>query len=392
MAGVGPSFFASMLNSCTGSLRDLTINVRRGKSFSEYEAAIRGTKFHLNLERLTMRGNGARWCFAAMSESVASSLLVLWLCDDDMSLGREEFYGPIEGNFEKLEKLEMGGIGSGRCFASMLRSSCPESLIELSLKDNNRGAELPQFPERFEGCFRKLRKLELEGPFAARWFESISEWCASSLLELKLMDWSHYFPETLKGNFTKLEKLTMRGVGAARCFASMSASCSHSLLELDLRVSVNYVDEEYGGFRKGLGGNLVKLEKLRLDGHGASQCFASMSVSCSHSLLELDLRESIYDIGEEYGGFPKGLGGDLVKLEKLRLIGSGASQWFASVSESLAPSLVDVRIYQWHTNFVDAIPGEFLKLKFLTLGGTKNARRIFEQMNVDHDSVKFSLT
>eukprot|EP00918_Siedleckia_nematoides_P050822 GHVU01111323.1.p1 GENE.GHVU01111323.1~~GHVU01111323.1.p1 ORF type:complete len:273 (+),score=39.66 GHVU01111323.1:39-857(+) len=268
MAGVGPSFFASMLNSCTGSLRDLTINDI--SKLSEYEAAIRVTKSHLNLERLKMKGYGARRCFAAMSESVASSLLVLSLKDD---ADIDEFYSPIEGNFEKLEKLEMEGSGS--------------------------------------------------------------ESCASSLLELKLDAEYEPFPEALRGNFAKLEKLTIFGVGVARYFASMSASCSHSLLELDLHESFANVDEEYEGFPKGLGGNL-----------------------------------------------------NLMKLEKLCLTGHGAIEWFASVSESLAPSLVEVRIYGWETNFV-AIPGEFAKLKYLFLGGTENAMRIFEQMNVDHDSVVF---
>eukprot|EP00918_Siedleckia_nematoides_P050820 GHVU01111321.1.p1 GENE.GHVU01111321.1~~GHVU01111321.1.p1 ORF type:complete len:330 (+),score=34.47 GHVU01111321.1:140-991(+) len=256
-----------------------------------------------------------------MSESVASSLLVLSLLreNEDFHDDTDVFYGPIEGNFEKLEKLEMIGIGASHCFASM-SGSCAESLVELSLTDNfydPNETERPRFPERFEGYFRKLRKFEFMGRSPFRCFESISESCASCLLELKLVDCSNVtFPETLRGNFTKLEKLTMHGRGAARCFASMSASCSHSLLELDLGKRVFGRREEE--FPKGFDGNPVKLEKLRLDGRGASECFASMSASCSHSLLELDLSEAVNAEDEDYEGFPKGLGRNLVKLERLR--------------------------------------------------------------------------
>eukprot|EP00918_Siedleckia_nematoides_P050817 GHVU01111318.1.p1 GENE.GHVU01111318.1~~GHVU01111318.1.p1 ORF type:complete len:273 (+),score=31.16 GHVU01111318.1:456-1274(+) len=255
--------------------------------------------------------------------------------DEDELFVSDVFDGPIEGNFNKLEKLEIMGIGSSRCFASMSRS-CAESLIELSLVfDYDLFVEPEQFPESFEGCFRKLRKFVFIGHSASMWFESISESCASSLEELQLVDLSDEpFTDTFRGNFTKLEKLSMDGVGTARCFASMSASCSHSLRELDLRKIGDVEDEEYEEFRKGLGGNLMKLEKLRLEGPGACQCFAS-------------------------------------------------------VSESLAPSLVEVTIRQRlrRAKFVDAIPGEFVKLKFLELKGTKNAIRIFKQMKVDHDSV-----
>eukprot|EP00918_Siedleckia_nematoides_P056790 GHVU01123909.1.p1 GENE.GHVU01123909.1~~GHVU01123909.1.p1 ORF type:complete len:173 (-),score=16.15 GHVU01123909.1:1174-1692(-) len=159
----------------------------------------------------------------------------------------------------------------------------------------------------------------------------------SSLVELQLWDRpAELFPETFRGDFTKLEKLFFSGVGSTRCFVSMSVSCSHSLLELELNDFSDPGDAEY------------------------------------------------------VDGFPEGLGGNLKKLEKLSLDGNGASQRFASVSESLAASLVEVRIWQpIGSKFVDAIPGEFVKLKFLTLNGVTNAKEIFKHMKVDHDSVKF---
>eukprot|EP00918_Siedleckia_nematoides_P017547 GHVU01037750.1.p1 GENE.GHVU01037750.1~~GHVU01037750.1.p1 ORF type:complete len:222 (+),score=21.49 GHVU01037750.1:138-803(+) len=99
-------FYVATVSSCGGLLRNLTIGYME---LYACEAAIRDMKLHLKLERLTMKGCNARRCFAAMSESVASSLLVLSL-DDNTERGHnesDEFYGPIKGNFEKLEKLEM---------------------------------------------------------------------------------------------------------------------------------------------------------------------------------------------------------------------------------------------------------------------------------------------
>eukprot|EP00918_Siedleckia_nematoides_P038678 GHVU01084128.1.p1 GENE.GHVU01084128.1~~GHVU01084128.1.p1 ORF type:complete len:132 (+),score=15.10 GHVU01084128.1:45-398(+) len=74
------------------------------------------------------------------------------------------------------------------------------------------------------GDFRVLRKVDVHGKGASRFFATIAMGCASTLEDLKIRD-SHEFAEAMPGDFRVLQSLSFEGNGADRCRMTVPQHC-----------------------------------------------------------------------------------------------------------------------------------------------------------------------
>eukprot|EP00918_Siedleckia_nematoides_P085744 GHVU01188797.1.p1 GENE.GHVU01188797.1~~GHVU01188797.1.p1 ORF type:complete len:212 (+),score=28.71 GHVU01188797.1:24-638(+) len=143
---------------------------------------------------------------------------------------REALAGEVVGNFRRLRKVKLTGRSASKWYGSMA-GSCALVVEELTVSEASYFIDNPiAFIRNPVGDFRRLRKVELNGSYASRWFSSISESCGENLEELRIIEHREYVGE-VRGDLRRLRDVVLKGnhEGGITWFSSISERCAPTL-------------------------------------------------------------------------------------------------------------------------------------------------------------------
>eukprot|EP00918_Siedleckia_nematoides_P038844 GHVU01084508.1.p1 GENE.GHVU01084508.1~~GHVU01084508.1.p1 ORF type:complete len:743 (+),score=86.71 GHVU01084508.1:542-2770(+) len=249
-----------------------------------------------------------------------------------------------------LRRVELRGGFAGRWFASMFARG-QFVIEELDIRDMS-GSSEPM--GAVEGLFPRLENVRLEGVDAGIFFASFSESCAPVLEELHMLTHQELVGEVV-GDFKSLRKVDVVGGVTTGWFGSLSKSCAPMLEELRIWTHQELVGEVVGDFKS--------LRKVDVFGPGASSCLVwILGIGGAPAVEELSIRESdgCIFIGRVVGDFPV--------LRTVTLRGCDASRWFSSISASCGERLEKLEIKD-DSAFVGEVESNLGRLRDVNLVG-----------------------
>eukprot|EP00918_Siedleckia_nematoides_P044545 GHVU01097405.1.p1 GENE.GHVU01097405.1~~GHVU01097405.1.p1 ORF type:complete len:654 (-),score=72.45 GHVU01097405.1:388-2280(-) len=250
---------------------------------------------------------------------------------------------------ESLHSLKwVWGGRIGRIGLGAIVARCGSGLNTLVVVLSVAYDEFPSASELQGADLRQLRVVHLQGKGAGRWFSaSIVPSCARTLKDIHVSR-SLDLPGELEGEgggFNVLQKLYLEGSGASRWFASIFRTSAKTLEEVCI------LEHAEQPMPTAVEGDCEALRKIRFEGDGTAKCVAKL---VSDHCLDGAQIEEMRIVEQLASGFSKDevQGDNLRSLMAADLNGRHAAAWFGCcLAPHCAATLRRLRLWDFQGEF-----------------------------------------